>query len=60
MRNEELPKIRKFNVEAVNNENGFKMATNNLTFLEDNTDPYEVKLNTDIPFQFRTVVGKFL
>ena len=57
MRNEDIPKIRKFTVEAVNNENGFKMATNNLNFLEDKTDPYEVKLNYKLPFQFQTEVS---
>jgi len=59
MRNDQLPKVRKFVVEAVNNENGFKMATNNLTFLEDKAEPYSVKMNSRTPFQFETKVLLF-
>ena len=56
MKNEELPKIRKFNVESINNETGFNMATNNVTFMEDKSEPYEVKLNYETPFSFQIKV----
>ena len=56
MRNEELPKIRKFNVESINNESGFKMATNHVDFMEDKSESYEAKLNHDTPFCFKIKV----
>lgn len=52
-KNEELPKIRNFKVEAINNENGFQTASYNLTFIEDKSEAYTVKLNHENPFRFK-------
>lgn len=36
------------------------MATNNVTFMEDKSEPYEVKLNHEVPFNFLIKVIFFM
>ena len=57
IRNEDLPKINNFKVEAIHNENGYQIATNNLDFIEDKSDPYIVKLNHENSFKFQINVN---
>jgi hypothetical protein len=52
IRNEDLPKIRNFKVEAIHNEDGYQTASNNLTFIEDKGEPYVCQLNHETSFKF--------